>query len=382
MSLFKNLNQKNKILLVFAVFFLLIFIFNLSLIKIRNEQIKQKEAYEDLSALIEKKQNQAEANLLYSNEGGAKKLFTEIENLMRIFPQDTDEQKKQLSQFQKKFNFQLEKIRRVERIDNPPELANFINLNSQARPENIFLVGEVNKIYSADSSQKSIYILDISNNLITTLTDLEQPIVSLKLPTVGLDQSIYYFNNTNIIELETGQEKMNSLSINIIGHHYDFISSDTYNNRLYLLNAKDSQIYRYHRVGNGFSSPYSWLKEKVDLTTAVDMSIDGHIYILKNNGQILKLLRGKTVDFTLEQPDPPLEKPSKLFVSPELKYIYVLEPAAKRLILFDKTGQFLMQYQSDKFTDLKDFIVDEKNKILYFLNNTSVFGFTGVHFEE
>jgi len=380
---FNNLNNKSKILLILSLSFLLIFAVNLSIIKLKNKKVEEQKSYTDLTALIERKQNQAEANLLYSNEEGARKLFTEIEKILAGFPQDTEEQKEQLRQFHEKFKLQLEKIRRVTRIDQPTELANFINLNSQAKPENIVLGSSAKKIYSADSSQKSIYILDITNNLITTLTDLEQTIIGLRLPAKGINNSIYYFNDTNIIEFNTEKEAMNSLAINIIGNHYDFVSADTYNNKLYMLNAKDSQIYRYNKVGQGFSpSPYSWLKEKINLETAVDMSIDGHIYILKNNGEIIKLLRGKTVDLALEQIDPPLTKPTKLFVSPELKFIYVLEPMGKRLAVFDKTGQFIMQYYSDQLTDLKDFVVDEKNKILYFLNATVVFSFNCVHFEE
>jgi hypothetical protein len=176
---------------------------------------------------------------------------------------------------------------------------------------------------------------------------------------------------------------MDNLPINIKGNTYNFISADIYNNRIYLLNNKDSQIFRYNIFANELSSsPYAWLKEAINLETAVDMSIDGHIYILKNDGEVLKLLRGNTVDFTMEKVDPPLNKPTKLFVSPELQYIYILEPEGKRLVLFDKTGQFLMQYYSDKFTDLKDFIVDEQNKIIYLLNSASILSFEGIHFEE
>ena len=155
---------------------------------------------------------------------------------------------------------------------------------------------------------------------------------------------------------------MKNISIN---YEYNNIkAAGTYNNRLYLLDAENNKILRYNRNGNSFSPAYSWIGESAILKNAVDMSIDGHVYILNSDGEIFKFLRGIKQDFNLESVDPKLENPTRLFVSFEKKYIYILEPSKQRLLIFDKTGQFILQYKSDTFTNLKDFAVDENNKII------------------
>ena len=71
--------------------------------------------------------------------------------------------------------------------------------------------------------------------------------------------------------------------------------------------------------------------------------------------------------------EPPLTQPAKITVSPEQNYFYVLEPLNKRLVVFDKTGKFINQYTGDKFDNLKDFQIDEKNKKIYLLNGAIVY---------
>ncbi|RLC39081.1 hypothetical protein DRH27_00570, partial [Candidatus Falkowbacteria bacterium] len=111
-SFLVHLNKKSKILLILLIVFLIIFSINIARTKIKTNKENLQQSYSELAALIEKKQNQAEANLLYSNEEGAKKLFTEINDLLNDFPQETELQKGQYAEFNEKYNLLLEKTRR------------------------------------------------------------------------------------------------------------------------------------------------------------------------------------------------------------------------------------------------------------------------------
>lgn len=381
-NFFFKLSKKNKVLLFLSFIFALLFIINLLSIEEKNQKIENENNFNELTTLIEQKQNQADANLLYSNEEGALKLFNEIESLLAEFPQENNEQIEKLTEFKKKLNEQLEQIRNVIRIDDPKELANFENLNSRAEPKNIFLFSKNNQILAADANEKSIYILNLSDNLVTSLTDMEKEISSLKFPAPGLNDSIYYFNNKNIIALEAADMSMNDLSINLPSNPSGYTAADTYNGRLYLMDSENSDIFRFNRAGGAFSSAYAWLTAGINLSEAIDMSIDGNIYVLKNNGEVIKLLRGEMKEFKLENCDPVLENPTKIFVSPELEYIYILEPEKNRLVVFNKSEQFLMQYISNKFNTLLDFAVNEASKTIYFLNKTKIFSIEAQHFPE
>lgn len=385
MRIYKNsiarvlgLSNKRKILLTIAITSILIFSVNIFINRQKQEKQKQENNYQELTLLIEKKHNQAEASLLYSNDAGAQKLFNEITKLMEQLPQLTDEQKEKYQDFKDKLELQLEKTRRVVRLEEINELANLSKLNSQARPINIFYSPLTEEVYAADPKDKSIYILE-NNNIVTTVTDLKKPINDLKFPATAGAGSIYYFNNGSIIEFSTKDEAMRDLSINLLHDASQFVGADTFSNRLYLLNRQVNQIFRYNRVGDSFSAAYAWVQENADFSKAVDISIDGHVYVLLDSGQALKYLRGKKIDFKLELVDPQLSNPIKIFASEEQKFLYVLEPNEERLVLYDKSGQFILQYKASILKSCKDFAINETNKKMYFLSGASIYSAPAPH---
>ncbi len=377
---FGSLSKKNKILFVVALGAMLLLLQNMLVLNIENNKIEEEKAYADLIKPIEQKQNQVAASLLYGNEDSAKKLLNEIKELLAKFPRETDEQAGQYEIFEKKLNEQLEKIRRVVKIENPKELAVFSNLNPNANPANLTLAPG-GKIYAGDSGQRTIYSLGLSDSLITAIAGLSPEIKLLKYPVLSKGGNIYYFNDTAIIRLNAETEEISSLPISLPGNPQDITAAAGYNNKLYLLDKQKNQIYRFNERGAGFAAAAEWMKETADFSNAAGISIDGRIYVLLSDGRLLKYLRGKKENFTLDAVEPAIEQAAKVFVSKELEYIYILEPSKQRLVIFNKNGDFLMQYQSGQFTDLKDFAVDEQAKKIYFLNGSSVYEVEATHFE-
>lgn len=363
------LSKKSKILLVLGSFLLIFFFYNLSVVKTNIKTEEKQENYQEIATLIEQKQNQAEANLLYSNDEGAKKLFDEIKGLIETLPQDSDEHKQKYTEFNDKFNSQIEKIRRLTRLDSE-EIADFANINQAAEPDNISFDQTSNKLYSADSKQKSIYVLETKDKLITTITNLNLPIAELKNPIKNNADYISYINGNQIIELSLKDEQLKNVPLDpgIVS----ITNADSYNSKLYIINSQDNSVIRYNKTANSYNSPYAWLSSKIDLTKAIDLSIDGHVYILSSNGEVVKLLKGESIDFRLEAIDPPLSSPTKIYVSPEQKFLFILDPSQKRLVIYDKTGQFIGQYTSNSFNELKDFQVNEANNEIYLLDGTKI----------
>lgn len=366
---FRELSFKNKITFVVALLALVLLAQNLITLSYKNKKTEQEKNYTGIVNQIEQKQNQVEASLIYNNEEGAKKLLNEIKDLLAGLPRQTEEEKIKFTELSQKNEQQLEKIRHLVKVEGSLELANFANLNNQAAPANLILVN--GKIYAADARTKSIYVLSLKDKLITAATNPALIISSLDYPTVDNGNNVYYLNGDNIIELNGKEEKITRLTLSAKGNYRNITSLFNYNNRLYALSAAENKIYRYNRGGGGFAGGGDWLKGAADFSGAVAMFIDGNIYVLKNDGRLLKYLKGEKVDFTLSVPEPPLSAAAKLFVSTQ--YIYVLEPSAKRLAVFNKNGKFLLQYQSDKLTDLKDFAVDEAAKKIYFLAGSIVY---------
>jgi len=367
---YKNLNKINKILLSAFLLCLIIFSSNLIWQNIKNNEVKNQTAINELMAAIDQKQNQIDASLLYSNEEGAKKLLEEVKALITQLPQKTQSQKDQYNVIMAKHQVQIEKISRVVRVDGV-EIANLVNLNANAKPTNIIMAQE--KIYAADATQKTIYSVDLKSKLATAITLADQNISKLDFPNIDKNNNISYFNSSNIIVFDAKTEKSSVLEINYSVKPQKIIDSKQYNNRYYLTDSLNGQIYRFEKSGAKLTNATAWLNAQEDLTNATSMAIDGSIYLLKNNGEVSKYTKGKKEEFSISAVEPSLSQASKITVSEAQDYLYVFEPTGKRLVVFNKAGDFINQYTSDKFNDLKDFQVDETNKKIYFLNGASIY---------
>jgi hypothetical protein len=108
------------------------------------------------------------------------------------------------------------------------------------------------------------------------------------------------------------------------------------------------------------------------------MAIDGNIYVALSSGNILKFQSGKHQDFKLNLASP-LSGNLKLYTENGFNYLYVLDRQNKTILVIKKNGAdagaLQISYTSDQFNNLKDFAVDEKNKLIFVLNGTSLLKF-------
>jgi len=70
---------------------------------------------------------------------------------------------------------------------------------------------------------------------------------------------------------------------------------------------------------------------------------------------------------------PAAENLSKIFTSSSLPYLYILEPAQKRIIILNKSGEIIKQFQSEKFDNLLDFAISQNGKTIWLLNGLKVY---------
>lgn len=379
---FKVLSIKNKILLALFFFFIALFVSNSIYLKNKNQKQEAQIDYKNLTAEIEQKQNQIDAKLLYSNDEGAKKLFIELETLINQLPQKSPEESQEYLKFKEKIDAQMEKIRKITKIEKPIEISNFSKLSAAAQTKNITFVPDEKQgtIYGTDASQKNIYTLDLLENSATILSPKEAVVIlNLLSPSKNGDGLIYHLNEKNIIEFDPNKNTMSEIAIEEKALA-DIISIEAYGDKIYILN-KNGEIIRYSKKGKTFTSAYLWNQNNTDdLRNAVSFSIEGSIFALSATGSVIKLSRGEKVDFPLDQIDPPFTNPTKIYASPSLKFFYILEPSQKRLAVFGKDGKFLAQYKFDSLDNVADFAMDEKNKKIYLLNNNSVYSAPATHF--
>jgi hypothetical protein len=155
----------------------------------------------------------------------------------------------------------------------------------------------------------------------------------------------------------------------------------SYSGNLYVVDAAANQILRYSATASGYDNPPDdWfsLSQARDLRGAVDIAIDGAVYVLYGTGRLEKFLRGEKQPFSLEGLAQPLQQTVALYadVDEEAKHVYVADPGAQRIVQFAKDGKFVRQFrfrQGDFLGRVADLRVDEANARLYFVAGDALY---------
>ncbi len=161
------------------------------------------------------------------------------------------------------------------------------------------------------------------------------------------------------------------------------VSVSSFFGNFYLLDPASNRILRYLPTLDGYSAPpenYFPPDQPVDLTRAVDMAIDGFIYVLYQDGRISQFSSGRPTDFTLTGLDKPLKVPSSIFTAPDedVQYIYVADAGNQRIVQLDKNGNFIRQFKPSvggaiTFANLQDIYVDEIGGRMYILDSNNLY---------
>ncbi len=359
-----SLNKKNRLLFVALGAVVVIFVISLGITTWAKKQQAAKNNYNNLVITIEEKENTIDGYLLYNNEEGAKTLLIDARALLSYLPKVKKDEITTYTRLEDKLNEQSDKILKIVKISTPEKVNDLSGLgitNIVWADSNIYAAGG-NFLYSLTPQSSSTTKFEI-----TAATNLSNPEFDGK-------SIIYYWDNNKIAKFDLRTNKSSLITVAPELTADGFSAFKVFNNSLYLLAKSKNQIYRSTlNIGaNSYSAKADWLKNPVDLSAATDLYIDGRIYVLKNDGQVLKLYLNKLEDFKSGAISPIMTNASRLIVG--TKYIYIFDASAKRLaVLALADGHLMNQYELDSLAALKDFAIDEKNKQAYFLDGESVY---------
>lgn len=378
-SSFATLPRSSKILLVISIILAILFLQSVVLLGIKNQREKRIERFNQIVFEAKSKKNEAEASLIYRDEDRARQLLIEIKNMLGELKPLSKTQKEQVVILINETEERLQKLRHLVNIEEPVLVVNFQNLDNQADIAKILLLAK-NSVYTQNYNNQSIYKANLTSRIITGIFSADlQNIKFINGVTINDNELIFFTEDQQAFLLNPQSEAIQKLPINF-PLDAEITDLSLFNNRLYLLSKRNNQIYRYDKAGSGYSSPKEWLKDsRANLKDTVSLLIDGSAYILENSGEIIKLENGKIVDFKTAVIEPPFKSPTKIKTTADSKYLYLLDPPTKRIIVLTKEGKLVNQYSSEKFTDLKDFIIIEKEKRIYILNGSAIYGFPVEH---
>ena len=155
----------------------------------------------------------------------------------------------------------------------------------------------------------------------------------------------------------------------------------TYSNKLYILDPANGQIWRYQRGSAAYTGAQAYIDpEKVDLKSAVSMAIDGKVWILNAQSEVVQLLSGAPVEFKiLKAPLSSMEGSNMIYTELEVPALYVLNPEARRLYVFDKSTQnanisYRLQYDLASLKgDIKGFYLDKSRNVIVISTSTKLY---------
>ena len=159
-----------------------------------------------------------------------------------------------------------------------------------------------------------------------------------------------------------------------------FDDFSSFKSNLYFLDKKSGEIIKYPYLGDlKWDSPQLWLS--VQTKKAIggkSITVDGSIWVLNKDynpptTHISRYYAGKYQETLKLDLFPEPKDFSKIFTLSGLSYIYLLEPGQSRIIILNKSGQVVKQFQSEKFDNLLDFAVSKDGKTIWLLNGLKVY---------
>lgn len=137
-------------------------------------------------------------------------------------------------------------------------------------------------------------------------------------------------------------------------------------NNLYALDTGDNQIWKYTAAKSGFGKAESYITDGTKVADAIDIAVDGQLFILKKTGEVLRFNKGKADKFSLTAPPAPtnlITNAKQLITTKDSNYLYLLDGA--RILRFDKSGKYQNQYAFKEIDAVDSFALDEPNKTFF-----------------
>lgn len=267
-----------------------------------------------------------------------------------------------------------DKLDNVIRIENPKVLADLATKRSDVNALGFALVGD--RVFAFEYNALYELVLDQISDPLTI--DAEEVVISA---TGFADRNsvVFLTKSGKLIEYKDGT--MSFMDTEDTAFHKGTAIAD-WSNRIYMLDPSSNQIWKYSYKGTmskfGVAEAYITGTD-VDVSKAQDFAIDSNVYLLQNNGDVLKFYGGAKAEFYINNaPFNIFKNPTVIYTNEKLGEVYVLDGREARVLVFTKDTQsgnltYVSQYLIDGASDLRDLYVNPDSKKMYLLSQTKVF---------
>ncbi len=321
------------------------------------EKVSQAESYSIIAGFnLQAKEN---ANILY------REIWDEISSLDNISLNLPSAVANQVQKIKKTVSEDLYQLNKFVEITEPEAVFNF-----EAKkfiPQK--MISFNNEIYFFSPLSENMLKLNQENK--DEILQINEKIKSA----VTLSDSILFFSKPNKLINFKDNQFSETIFLKEPSSDFDFNALSSYRSSLYFLETKSNSIIRYPFSQNiNWGNPESWLSSETKTASEFkSIAVDGSIWILTKDNTIERFHTGKLQETINIEIFPFVTNLSKIFTSSQLTYLYILEPEQNRIIILDKSGQIIKQYQSEKFNNLLDFSISQDGKTIWLLNSLTLY---------
>lgn len=232
------------------------------------------------------------------------------------------------------------------------------------------------------SDGKTAYLLDVVNKRLLGL-NLETKKgeivaggegIADKKTIIFSKNEVYLLGREKFFKIEKGAEEKKKLEeVGVIDEEARIVAVGEWLGNLYFFDAAGKQIWKYLATEEGFGGKKAWLSQDLNFgfDQVVDMGIDGSIWLLLQNGKIVKLTSGRLDKFEQQLPTG-IGKAKLLAVSLASDKIAFWDEEKKIVWVFDKEGKFVSRLLVN-LEKAEGLAISPEGRVIYLLSGGKIY---------
>jgi hypothetical protein len=360
--------KRDKILIALVVV-VAVLVVGIYMVRQQGEKQQYLEELESKLTQVETNINTAQTTGTYDTEA-AQELLDEAETLA-LEVLNSGYLRGKANEYLTQIETQRDQLDNVYRLETPTVFVDFSTVNPSMNALGMVPLGD------------DLYVYEYNQLYQIILDEIQSPIPLDDTETVidaeyyDEEESIVFLTQSNrVLEYKDGQ--LSFLDTDD-GSWHSAVDLELYNNRIYLLDSSQGQIWRYYAQRGSFSGAEAYIADSTAVLDGVSFAIDGALYILNSAGEIVKYVSGEKQEFLISKaPIAEMEGAIKIYTEYEMFQVFVLDFAENRVLIYNKDSKsgnlvYSAQYVFENVGELKDIYVDKEASRFYVLDKSKVY---------
>ncbi len=184
------------------------------------------------------------------------------------------------------------------------------------------------------------------------------------------ENTVFYLTSDGVFKVPDGEKAERVIKND--DDWKDAVGIGTFSGNIYVLDRTEG-ILKFVSTSDGYAKTTYFKKDEPDLKTAVSMAIDSSVWILLENGTVLKYTRGAKDAFSLNTSQSPLAGPKRIVTDADTENLYILDPKGKQIVRFTKSGTLDKVYGASIVANGKEMDIHEGDNKLFVLSDGTIY---------